>query len=67
MGFLDYQSSYEIYFGAHLKHSSLVPSADVKLIAKDLVYVMPWQCMFALSMCTSYKLVDEAGAYSTLG
>jgi hypothetical protein len=28
-----------------------LPSADVKPLSNDIVHALPWQCMFALSMC----------------
>jgi hypothetical protein len=50
MSFLEFPSSYNSII--HLKHSSFWPSADVKPMQNDLVHVMHWQSMFALSKCT---------------
>jgi hypothetical protein len=41
----------KILFAVHLKHSSTWSSPDVKPMSNDLMHAMPWQCMFALSMC----------------
>jgi hypothetical protein len=38
-------------FGVDLKQSSSWPSADVKPSSYNLVHAMPWQCMYALTMC----------------
>ncbi len=32
------------------------PSADIKPMSNDLVHVMPWHCMFALSTCKLLSL-----------
>jgi hypothetical protein len=56
IGVQDFQRAYKILFAVHLKHSSFCPSAGVKPVVNDLVHAMPWQCMFALSMCMLQSL-----------
>jgi hypothetical protein len=45
MGLVDFHSNYKILIAVHYKHPNFWPSADP-------VHAMPWQCMFALSLCT---------------
>ncbi len=46
-GFPHFCNTYKILFGAHLKHSSFWPSANVKPMSNDLVHVMLWHCKIA--------------------
>ncbi len=41
----------KMLIAVYLKNLSFEPKADVKPMSNDLAQVMPWQCMFALSMC----------------
>jgi hypothetical protein len=60
-------------FVVDLKHSSFLQSADPKYMSNDLEHVMPWQCMFALTLCislwsfTTYSIfVERKVCYSPL-
>jgi hypothetical protein len=45
----DFQVTFKNIIGVYLKHSSFWPAADVKPMPNDLVHVMCFQCMYALS------------------
>jgi hypothetical protein len=51
MDLLDFHSTYRHIFAVHLKHYCFWPLANAKFNRNDLVYAMPWLCMFALTMC----------------
>jgi hypothetical protein len=56
MDLLDFQGSYKILFAVKLKVYNFLPSADVKPKLNDQEHVVPWQCMFGLSLSLSLSL-----------
>jgi hypothetical protein len=59
MGWLDFHCTYKILFAVHFSHSSFWPSADVKPTSNDQAHVVPWLCMFALSVCVLQSLWEH--------
>jgi len=48
---LDFHTTYKILNATHLKHTSFWLSIDDEPIRNNVAHAMPWQCMFALSVC----------------
>jgi hypothetical protein len=46
----------KILFLVNLIHAKFCPLADVKPVSNDLVYALPLQCRFALSLFVQYYL-----------
>ncbi len=53
MDLLDFHGTHKMVYTLHLKHSSFWPSADVKSMQNDQVYVMPNACCLSLSLSLS--------------
>ncbi len=57
MGSLEFHGTHKNIFTIKLNHSSYWHSADVNIMYNDLVHVMPWQCMFVLSVCLLKSMI----------
>jgi hypothetical protein len=56
--YLDVHGTNKILVTICLKHSSLLPAAGIEPTSNAPLHAMPWQCMFAPSLCAYYNLYN---------